>query len=344
MVLLAVQTNTFKNIFEKIGNTPLIPINNMGSRGMKLYAKLEWYNPFGSIKDRPAYWMIKEGERQGTLKKGESIIIEPTSGNTGVAMAGLCKALGYNAEMIVPKRVSTETKAILDTMGVKILETEDDLCPRVGPGTDQAIALAEAIVKGSPKKYYMPNQYKNEANFQSHYETTGPEIWRETEGKITHFITGIGTGGTITGVSSYLKEQNPKIKTIAVQPQKDHHLQGLRNIEESKMPDVLKRRENVIDDWTTISDKDAFLTIAEAGKKENLFLGPSSGATLRAALDVAEKDKEGVAVIIFGDSGHKYWSVFNQFNVFTRDEYDKLLNESRYVSKPLFFDQQESKK
>ncbi|MFC1755198.1 PLP-dependent cysteine synthase family protein [Thermoproteota archaeon] len=333
-----VQTNTLQNIFEKIGNTPLIPLNNMGSRGMKLYAKLEWFNPFGSLKDRPAYWMIKDGERKGILKRGESIIIEPTSGNTGVAMAGLCKALGYTAKMVVPKRVSAETKAILTKMGVKMIETEDDLCPRVGPGTDQAIALAEAIVKGSPKKYYMPNQYKNEANFKAHYETTGPEIWQGTDGKITHFITGIGTGGTITGVSSYLKEKNSKIKTIAVQPQRDHHLQGLRNFEESQMPDVLSRRKDVIDDWATISDKDAFNTIAEAGKKENLFLGPSSGATLRAALDVTQNIKDGVGVVIFGDSGHKYWSVFDKFNVFTKKEYDKLLNESKYLSKPLFLD------
>jgi len=335
---LAVQTNTFQNILEKIGNTPLIPLNNMGSRGMKLYAKLEWCNPFGSLKDRPAYWMIKDGEQKGKLKKGQSIIIEPTSGNTGVAMAGLCNALGYRAEMVVPKRISVETKAILKNMNIKILETEDDLCPRVGPGTDQAIALAEAIVKGSPQKYYMPNQYKNEANFKAHYETTGPEIWQDTEGKVTHFITGIGTGGTITGVSSYLKEKNSEIKTIAVQPQKDHHLQGLRNIEESLMPDVLNRRKDVIDEWVTISDKDAFNAIAEAGKKENLFLGPSSGATLQAALDLTQKVKDGVGVVIFGDSGHKYWSVFEKFNVFTREEYDKLLNESKYLSKPLFLD------
>ncbi len=139
-------------------------------------------------------------------------------------------------------------------------------------------------------------------------------------------------------MSSYLKEKNSEIKTIAVQPQKDHHLQGLRNIEESLMPDVLNRRKEVIDEWVTISDKDAFNAIAEAGKKENLFLGPSSGATLQAALDLTQKVKDGVGVVIFGDSGHKYWSVFEKFNVFTREEYDKLLNESKYLSKPLFLD------
>ena len=305
---------------------------------MKLYAKLEWFNPFGSIKDRPAWWMIQESERKGILRKGESIIIEPTSGNTGVALAGMCQALGYKAEMVVPKRVSSETKDIMKSMGVKMLETDDDLCPRVGPGTDQAIALAEAIVKNKPMKYCMPNQYKNEANFKSHYETTGPEIYGETEGKITHFITGIGTGGTITGASTYLKEKNPAIKVIAVQPQRDHHLQGLRNIEESQMPDVLKRRVEVIDDWSTISDEDAFNTLVEAGRTENLFLGPSSGATLRAALDLADNVKDGVGVVIFGDSGHKYWSVYNQFNVFTQDEFEKLKTGARYNAKPLFLE------
>jgi cysteine synthase B len=340
VIILAAQTNPFQRIFGKIGQTPLIPIKNVGSRGMKLYAKLEWCNPFGSIKDRPAWWMIKEGERNNILKKGESIIIEPTSGNTGVALAGMCQALGYNAEMVVPKRVSIETKGIMKDMGVKMLETEDDLCPRVGPGTDQAIALAKAIVKGTPSKYYMPNQYKNEANFQAHYETTGPEIWDSTNGKITHFITGIGTGGTITGVSTYLKKKSPSVKTIAVQPQRDHHLQGLRNIEESQMPDVLERRAETIDDWKTISDDDAFNTLREAGKKENLFLGPSSGATLRAALDLADNVKDGVGVVIFGDSGHKYWSVFDKFNVFTREEFVKLQDRGKYNSKPLFLKHQ----
>ena len=338
MVILAVQTNPFHRIFDKIGHTPLIPLKKVGSRGMKLYAKLEWFNPFGSIKDRPAWWMIQESERKGILRKGESIIIEPTSGNTGVALAGMCQALGYKAEMVVPKRVSSETKDIMKSMGVKMLETDDDLCPRVGPGTDQAIALAEAIVKNKPMKYCMPNQYKNEANFKSHYETTGPEIYGETEGKITHFITGIGTGGTITGASTYLKEKNPAIKVIAVQPQRDHHLQGLRNIEESQMPDVLKRRVEVIDDWSTISDEDAFNTLVEAGRTENLFLGPSSGATLRAALDLADNVKDGVGVVIFGDSGHKYWSVYNQFNVFTQDEFEKLKTGARYNAKPLFLE------
>jgi cysteine synthase B len=303
---------------------------------MKLYAKLEWHNPFGSLKDRPAYWMIKEGERKGFLKKGESIIIEPTSGNTGIALAGICSALGYDVEVVVPTKASDKTKSILESLQVKMLETDDDLCPRVGPGTDQAIALAKAIVDGKPTKYFMPNQYENEANYLAHYETTGPEIWKETEGQITHFITGIGTGGTVTGASTYLKEKKSDLKVVAVQPQKGHHLQGLRNIDESQMPEILKRRLEVIDKWTTVSDKEAFGAVSQAAIAEDLFIGPSSGATLSAALELADEMNDGVGVIIFGDSGEKYWSVFEEFDVFSKETFDKLSKSSRYTSKSLF--------
>jgi cysteine synthase B len=338
VVLLAVQTTPFQRIFRNIGRTPLIPLGNVGSRGLKLYAKLEWYNPFGSLKDRPAYWMIQSAEKHGVLRRGESIVIEPTSGNTGVALAGICSALGYQVEAVVPKRVSEETKTILRVLGAKLLETEDDLCPRVGGGTDQAIALANAIVKGRPGKYFMPNQYENEANFRAHYESTGPEIWQDTEGKITHFITGVGTGGTITGVSTYLKEKNPSVNVVAVQPQKSHRLQGLRNLEESMMPELLKRRADVIDETVTVSNKEAFDTISTAAAKLNLFLGPSSGATLRAALDLSERVDDGVGVVVFGDSGHKYWSVFDEFGVFTKEEFESLRSGARYISKPLFLE------
>jgi len=323
-------------MLRRIGDTPLIPLNNVKSKGMKLYAKLEWHNPFGSLKDRPAYWMIKEGERKGFLKKGESIIIEPTSGNTGIALAGICSALGYDVEVVVPTKASDKTKSILESLKVKMLETDDDLCPRVGPGTDQAIALAKAIVDGKPAKYFMPNQYENEANYLAHYETTGPEIWKETEGQITHFITGIGTGGTVTGASTYLKEKKSDLKVVAVQPQKGHHLQGLRNINESQMPEILKRRLEVIDKWTTVSDKDAFRAVSQAAIVEDLFIGPSSGATLSAALELADELNDGVGVIIFGDSGEKYWSVFKEFDVFSKETFDKLSKSSKYTSKSLF--------
>lgn len=282
---------------------------------MKVFAKLEWYNPFGSVKDRAAYWMLKEGERRGVLKKGGVLVIEPTSGNTGIALAGIAKLMGYALQAVMPRKVSDETKALIRSFGAEILETDDDLCPRVGPGTDQCIALAEAIVKGHSGNYFMPNQYENDANFLAHYESTGPEIWRDTNGEVTHFVTGIGTGGTITGVAKYLKEKNPDVRVYAVEPQKNHNLQGLRNMEESAMPTLLKRRVDLIDEWIRVTDEQAFFTVQQIAEKEGLFVGPSSGAVMYAALKVAEREKKGNCVAIFADDGHKYKSVYEQFKV-----------------------------
>ena len=200
------QTNK-NNIIESIGNTPLIELKSFSTPKLKVFAKLEWYNPFGSVKDRAAYWMIKNAEEKNILKKDKSIIIEPTSGNTGIALTGIAAQLGYKVEIVIPEKVSSETKDILRKLGATLHETSDDLCPRVGAGTDQSIALAYAISKPRPDTYYMPNQYENDSNYLSHYESTGPEIWEQTNGKVTHFFTGCGTGGTITGTGTFLKEK-----------------------------------------------------------------------------------------------------------------------------------------
>jgi cysteine synthase B len=289
-----------------------------------MMAKLEWYNAFGSLKDRAALWMVTDAEEKGLLKKDETVIIEPTSGNTGIALSGIAKLMGYEVQIIIPEKVSDETKNILREFGAQILETEDDLCPRVGVGTDQSIALAQAIIKGNPKKYFMPNQYENEANFKAHYETTGPEIWRQTNGKITHFIAGIGTGGTITGVGTYLKEKNPDIKVYGVQPQKNHHIQGLRNLEESLMPELMKRREEICDEWITVGDEEAFGMVKMAASKNHLLVGPSSGAVLAAASEVAVKVNDGVCVMVFGDDGRKFRSLYQQFGVLEPKQFEEL--------------------
>ena len=189
-----------EDIVKEVGNTPLVRLNNLFNL-KEVYAKIEWCNPSGSVKARPASWMLNEGEKQGNLVRDKTTVIEPTSGNTGVALSHFAKSLGYKIELAVPERMSDETKNILKTNGAKLLETEDDLCPRVGPGTDQAIALASALIKNHPGEYYSPNQYNNDANFRSHYYGTGPEIWKETNGEVGAFITGIGTGGTITGIT-----------------------------------------------------------------------------------------------------------------------------------------------
>ena len=313
----------FKEI--KIGNTPLVPIKNSGVGTVKLYAKLEYKNPFGSVKDRAAYWMIKKAEEEGTIKKNETVLVEPTSGNTGIALAGMATFMGYKVEVTVPEKVSEETKDTLRALGAEVLETSDDLCPRVGPGTDQSIALATSIVKGGRGKYVMLNQYENDANVLAHYCSTGPEIWRDTKGKITHFFTGVGTGGTIAGTGLYLKQRNPEVKVIAITPKDEkHRLQGLRNFHVSSRPKVLQdginkaqaNGINLIDEWIEVSDEDAFSTVKKLYLNEGLLVGPSSGAVMFAARQFLSKLNKGLGVMIFADDGSKYKSVYSQMKVF----------------------------
>lgn len=318
-------------LLERIGNTPLIELKSYSNR-VKIFAKLEWHNPFGSVKDRAAYWMVKDAERRGALKKGKSIIIEPTSGNTGIALTGIAKLMGYEVEIVIPEKVSSETKMILKNLGANLYETSDDLCPRVGVGTEQSISLASAIARARPETYYMPNQYENEANFMAHYESTGPEIWAQTNGKVTHFITGAGTGGTITGVSTFLKEKNRNIKTIAVQPQKQHLIQGLRNYEESDMPPLFRRRQQVVDEWYTITNEESFKAARELFEKERLLVGPSSGCAMAAAQKVKNKLDEGVIVVIFADDGRKFRSLYTNQGIFSDSEFDKALREAKMLS------------
>lgn len=288
-------------------------MENIKTSNIELYAKLEWLNPFGSIKDRAAYWMIKLAEEKGLLDKGKTII-EPTSGNMGIALACISRSLGYKFTAVVPQAVSDETKNLIRKLGAELLETSDDLCPRVGKGTDQCIALAKGIANSFPNEYYMPNQYENEANFLAHYEGTGPEIWRQMNGNLDYFITGIGTGGTVTGVGTFLKERS-KVKIIAVQPQQNHHIQGLRNLQESDKPLILAKRFNVIDELLTITDEEAFKAVKILAEKEKILVGPSSGAVLAAALKLDELGYKGKAVLIFADDALKYVSVYKQFNV-----------------------------
>ena len=194
------------NSYNSIGKTPLIELSSFSTARVKFYAKLEWFNPYGSVKDRAAYWMLNDAKRKGLLQAGHSIIIEPSSGNTGIALAGIAAKMGYEVEVVIPEKISEETKHTLRELGATLHETSDDLCPRVGLGTDQSIALAKAISKPRPDIYFMPNQYENDANFLAHHESTGPEIWSQTNGKITHLFVGCGTGGTITGTGTYLKK------------------------------------------------------------------------------------------------------------------------------------------
>ena len=314
-------------ILQRIGNTPLQELSSYSTENIKFYAKLEWYNPFGSVKDRAAYWMIKDAEKKGSLIKDKSIIIEPTSGNTGIALAGIAASMGYKVEIVIPEKVSAETKRILRNLGATLHETSDDLCPRVGAGTDQSIALATAIAKPRSDIYYMPNQYENESNFLAHYESTGPEIWEQSNGQVTHFFTGCGTGGTITGTGTFLKEKNENLKVIAIQAQQNHLLQGLRNFEESSMPNLFKRREGICEDWMTATNQDSFNAVKELLEKEGLFVGPSSGSVMSCMLKYSKKIDKGVIVGIFADDGRKFKSLYKEQNVVTENDYVSALEK-----------------
>ncbi len=324
-------TVTDTDVLSRVGNTSLVKLNSLSHNDTQYFAKLEGNNPFGSVKDRAAYWMIKDGEEKGILKKGKSIIIEPTSGNTGIALTGIANMLGYKVEIVIPEKVSNETKEIIRNLGAKVYETSDDLCPKVGAGTDQSIALATSIASSRPDTYYSPNQYANEANFRGHYEGTGPEIWKQTEGNITHFFTGVGTGGTITGIGTFLKEKNPDIKIIGCQPQQNHLIQGWRNFEESAKPDLFLKRENVVDDWVSVDNDEAFSVVKEVFEIEKLLISPSSAAVY-ACMKKYSIEGNACVVGIFADDGRKFRSVYATQNVMTEKEFDDMLKEAKHMS------------
>jgi len=324
-------TVTDTDVLSQVGNTSLVKLDSLSHNHIEYFAKLEGNNPFGSVKDRAAYWMIKDGEERGILKKGKSIIIEPTSGNTGIALTGIANVLGYKVEIVIPEKVSNETKEIIRNLGAKVFETSDDLCPKVGAGTDQSIALATSIASSRPDTYYSPNQYANEANFRGHYEGTGPEIWKQTEGKVTHFFTGVGTGGTITGIGAFLKEKNPNVKIIGCQPQQNHLIQGWRNFEESAKPDLFLKRENVVDDWVNVDNDEAFSVVKEVFEKEKLLISPSSAAVY-ACMKKYPIEGDACIVGIFADDGRKFRSVYATQNVMTEKEFDNALKEAKHMS------------
>jgi cysteine synthase B len=275
--------------------------------------------------------MIKDAEEKGILKRGHSIIIEPTSGNTGIALTGIANLLNYKVEIVIPEKASNETKDIIRSLGAKVYETSDDLCPKVGAGTDQSIALATSIAASRPVTYYSPNQYSNDANFLGHYKGTGPEIWKQSDEKVTHFFTGVGTGGTITGIGTFLKEKNPDIKIIGCQPQKDHLIQGWRNFEESAKPDLYLKRESVVDDWVSVTNEEAFGVVKEIFEKDSMLISPSSAAVY--ACMKKYKIDSGCVVGIFADDGRKFKSTYSKQNVMTEEEFDQSLKNAKHMSK-----------
>ena len=286
-------------ILQCIGNTPMTSIEINPNPSVKLYAKLEGNNPSGSIKDRIALYMIEAAEKEGKLTR-DKIILEATSGNTGIGLAMVASAKKYRVKLTMPACVSIERRRILEAFGAELILSPPD------EATDGAIRLAHKILTEDPGKYFMPNQFDNEANVLAHYETTGKEIIEQTEGRVTHFIAGMGTTGTLMGVSRRLKEFNKDIKIIGVEPVLHHRIQGLKNMTESIRPKIFD--PDRLDERLFVNDDEAFDTTRMLAVKEGIFAGMSSGAAVHVALRKSSELKEGVIVVILPDRGDRYLS------------------------------------
>ena len=286
--------------------TPLVRLGRVLAPGTEADLTLEWFNPFGSIKDRTALYLLEGMRRRGELDGRE--LVEPTSGNTGIALAALAALEGVRITVTIPSGAPQEKLTLLRMLGATVMTTPDDLCPTDNPA-DGAIALARAVAESPAHRgrYAMPNQYANPDNVRAHYETTGPEIWEQTEGRVRTFVAGFGTCGTITGVGRFLKERDPSIRIVAVEPQRGHHLPGLKNLQEARAPAILDR--SVLDDVVRVDDGPAYAMARRLFREEALIVGPSTGAIVEAMarLDAAEA---GLIVGISPDGGHKYASFY----------------------------------
>jgi cysteine synthase B len=291
------------SVLHLVGNTPLLRISKVAkglSPRVQVFAKLEGFNPGGSVKDRPALKMVEKGLCTGSLAPGKTIL-ESTSGNTGIALAMIGAVLGYPVELVMPANVSVERKKIIAAYGARMIFSNPL------EGSDGAIRLCRQLLHENSERYFKPDQYFNEENPRAHYETTGPEIWYQTEGRITHFVAGIGTGGTIMGTGRYLKEQDAKIQIIAVEPDDAFHgLEGLKHMASSIVPSIYHEEE--LDKKVPVSTENAYDTVYRLGREEGVLVGQSSGAALWAALEVARELEEGVVVTLFPDFGDKYLS------------------------------------
>jgi cysteine synthase B len=291
------------NILDTIGKTPLLCLNKITghiNKNVKIYAKLERYNPGGSVKDRAAFQMIKDAEDAGLLTK-DKIILDSTSGNTGIAYAMIAAVKGYKVKIVLPRNASPERKKIILGFGAEIVYSSQF------EGSDGAIKLANEIYNQDPDKYYMPDQYNNPSNWKAHYLTTGPEILEQAKGKVTHFVASVGTAGTITGTGKALKEFNPDIKVIAIQPDDAMHgIEGLKYMESSIVPGIYD--PDFPDETIYVNTDESYDMVKKITLIEGLPVGHSSGAAVVGAFRVAEKLKEGIMVIIFPDGGDRYLS------------------------------------
>lgn len=299
----------YENVFEMLPDednpTPLVRLNRLNpAPDFPLYAKLEWMNPFGSVKDRAAWEMLRDLEARGEIG-GQRGLVEPTSGNTGISLAAMACARGYHFRAVVPNKVPLEKKILLKIAGADLDVVTDELCPAPGLG-EGSINLAKTHAKASRHKYAMPNQYENEKNVEAHLRTTGPEIWKQTDGKISHLFVSLGTCGTVTGTSRFLRAKNPRVKVIAVQPTEGHDVPGLRNISQLDVSKLFD--SSLIDDILEVDFRLAYTRALGLCQNEGLLAGPSSGLILEGALRIVQRDKAGLGVMIFPDNIFKYTS------------------------------------
>jgi S-sulfo-L-cysteine synthase (O-acetyl-L-serine-dependent) len=291
------------SVIDLIGNTPLIKLGKITEHlnpDVEIYAKAEWFNPGGSVKDRPALWMILEGIRSGKLTKNK-IIMDSSSGNTAISYAMIGAALGYMVELVTPENINVERKKTLEAFGSRIIYSSPL------EGSDGAIKFAQKLKAENPEKYFMPDQYNNPLNPISHYESTGPEILQQTRGRLTHFLSGIGTSGTLIGTGKRLKEYNPRIKVMSIEPAEPlHGLEGLKHMATSIVPGIFD--PSFPDERLYVATEDSYRVMKELLKKEGIFVGHSGGAVIHAALEYAKRLDEGVLVTILPDSGYRYLS------------------------------------
>jgi cysteine synthase B len=292
-----------RSVLDLVGNTPLVEVGKVRDgvpAGVRIFAKLEGFNPGRSVKDRPAKKMIEVGLAEGKLVAGKTIL-DSTSGNTGIGLAMVGAALGFPVKLVMPENVSVERKKVIRAYGAEIVFSDPM------EGSDGAIRLCRKILADDPDRYFKPDQYNNPANPLAHYEGTGPEIWRQTEGRITHFVAAIGTSGTIMGTGRYLKERNPAIQVVAAEPEDAFHgLEGLKHMATSIVPGIYHEAE--LDQKIGISTDDAYNMVYRLGRDEGLIVGQSCGAAYLAALQVARPLIHGTIVVIFPDFGDRYLS------------------------------------
>lgn len=293
-------TPAIPTMTQSVGNTPLIDISRLANKpGVKILAKLEGSNPGGSVKDRPALYMIEKAEQSGELTH-DKVILEPTSGNTGIAIAMLGAAKGYRVKLVMPACVSAERRGVLEAYGAEVV---------LSPGceaTDGAIRLAHKLLAADPARYYMPNQYANPNNPLAHYETTGPELTRQTGGDIDFLVAGMGTSGTLMGLSRYFAETAPAVKIIGIEPTLGHKVQGLKNMQEAIVPEIYDERR--LSRKLVIQDEEAYEAARNLATGMGIFVGMSSGAAAAGALKIAAEIEQGTIVTILPDRGDRYLS------------------------------------